>query len=117
MPIYEYRCERGHTFEVLQRMADEPVSVCTDCDAKVERVLHPVAVHFKGSGFYTTDYGKKGRSSGGDSGGESGGDSGESNNGADAGDKASSTDSGSTAGNASKGSESSKTGSSSSDKS
>ncbi len=60
MPIYEYRCERGHTFEVLQRMTDEPVSVCSSCDAAVERVLHPVAVHFKGSGFYTTDYGRKG---------------------------------------------------------
>ena len=60
MPIYEYRCDRGHTFEVLQRMADDPVTVCTTCDAKVQRVLHPVAVHFKGSGFYTTDYGRKG---------------------------------------------------------
>jgi putative FmdB family regulatory protein len=61
MPIYEYRCERGHTFEVLQRMTDDPVAVCTTCEATVQRVLHPVAVHFKGSGFYTTDYGKKGR--------------------------------------------------------
>jgi putative FmdB family regulatory protein len=61
MPIYEYRCERGHTFEVLQRMTDDPVSVCTTCEATVQRVPHPVAVHFKGSGFYTTDYGKKGR--------------------------------------------------------
>jgi putative FmdB family regulatory protein len=59
MPIYEYRCERGHTFEVLQRMTDDPVSVCTTCEATVQRVLHPVAVHFKGSGFYTTDYGKR----------------------------------------------------------
>ena len=58
MPIYEYRCERGHTFDVLQRMTDDPVRVCATCDAKVERVLHPVAVHYKGSGFYTTDYGR-----------------------------------------------------------
>jgi putative FmdB family regulatory protein len=106
MPIYEYRCEQGHTFEVLQRMVDEPVSVCTDCDAKVERVLHPVAVHFKGSGFYTTDYGKKGSGSGAS-------DSSESKNGSDVGDKRSKKDSGSTAGNASKSTESSKTGSSS----
>jgi putative FmdB family regulatory protein len=105
MPIYEYRCERGHTFEVLQRMADDPVSVCTDCDSKVERVMHPVAVHFKGSGFYTTDYGKKGRSSG---------ESGESKNGSDSGDKGSNKDGGSSAGSASKGGESSKTGASSS---
>jgi putative FmdB family regulatory protein len=59
MPIYEYRCERGHTFEVMQRMSEDPVTSCASCDASVQRVFHPVAVHFKGSGFYTTDYGKK----------------------------------------------------------
>jgi putative FmdB family regulatory protein len=59
MPIYEYRCENGHTFEVLQSMSDDPVATCEVCGAPVQRVLHPVAVHFKGSGFYTTDYGKK----------------------------------------------------------
>ena len=59
MPIYEYRCERGHTFEVMQRMTDDPLTSCSTCDAPVQRVFHPVAVHFKGSGFYATDYGKK----------------------------------------------------------
>jgi putative FmdB family regulatory protein len=59
MPIYEYRCERGHTFEVTQRMTDDPLTSCSTCDAPVQRVFHPVAVHFKGSGFYSTDYGKK----------------------------------------------------------
>ena len=59
MPIYEYRCDKGHTFEVIQRMIDEPLTECTVCGAPVQRVFHPVAVHFKGSGFYTTDYGKK----------------------------------------------------------
>ena len=59
MPIYEYRCERGHTFEVMQRMTDDPLSSCSTCGAPVQRVFHPVAVHFKGSGFYNTDYGKK----------------------------------------------------------
>jgi putative FmdB family regulatory protein len=59
MPIYEYRCERGHIFEVTQRMTDDPVTSCSTCDAPVQRVFHPVAVHFKGSGFYTTDYRKK----------------------------------------------------------
>jgi len=59
MPIYEYRCDNGHNFEVMQRMVDDPVTTCTTCDASVQRVFHPVAVHFKGSGFYTTDYGKK----------------------------------------------------------
>ena len=57
MPIYEYRCERGHQFEVMQRMTDDPVQSCTRCEAPVQRVFHPVAVHFKGKGFYNTDYG------------------------------------------------------------
>jgi putative FmdB family regulatory protein len=59
MPIYEYRCEQGHTFEVMQRMTDDPLASCSTCGAPVQRVFHPVAVHFKGSGFYNTDYGKK----------------------------------------------------------
>ena len=61
MPIYEYRCEKGHTFEVMQRMTDDPVSTCTTCEAPVQRVFHPVAVHFKGKGFYNTDYGTRKR--------------------------------------------------------
>jgi putative FmdB family regulatory protein len=60
MPIYEYRCRNGHTFEVFQSMSDDPVTACQECGAPVERVFHPVAVHFKGSGFYTTDYARKG---------------------------------------------------------
>ena len=60
MPIYEYKCEKGHAFEVMQRMADDPISKCTACGRPVQRVFHPIAVHFKGSGFYNTDYGKKG---------------------------------------------------------
>ena len=67
MPVYEYRCERGHTFEVMQRMSDDPVTSCSTCEAPVQRVFHPVAVHFKGSGFYTTDYGKKSKGSSGSS--------------------------------------------------
>lgn len=59
MPIYEYKCENGHVFDVIQKMSDEPLSECQECGAPAERVLHPVAVHFKGSGFYNTDYGKK----------------------------------------------------------
>ena len=61
MPIYEYRCEQGHTFEVMQRMSDEPLVSCQTCEAPVQRVFHPVAVHFKGSGFYNTDYGTRKR--------------------------------------------------------
>lgn len=70
MPIYEYRCENGHTFEVTQSMSDDPVEACEQCGAPVERVFHPVAVHFKGSGFYTTDYAKA-KSGGSSSDGES----------------------------------------------
>jgi putative FmdB family regulatory protein len=64
MPIYEYRCPNGHTFEVFQRMSDPPASACEVCGASpVEKVLFPVAVHFKGSGFYSTDYGRGSRKS------------------------------------------------------
>jgi putative FmdB family regulatory protein len=66
MPTYEYRCSNGHNFEVVQRMSDDPVKVCEVCGAPVQRVFHPVAVHFKGSGFYSTDYGRA-RGGGGDS--------------------------------------------------
>ena len=61
MPIYEYRCEKGHQFEVMQRMVDPPVTECETCGRPVQRVFHPVAVHFKGKGFYNTDYGTKRR--------------------------------------------------------
>jgi putative FmdB family regulatory protein len=64
MPIYEYRCGKGHTFEVMQRMTDDPLDGCERCGAPVQRVFHPVAVHFKGSGFYNTDYGKRKRGGG-----------------------------------------------------
>src|ERR1700752_3792204 len=62
MPIYEYRCKKGHTFDVMQRISDDPVTECEVCGAPVQRVFHPVAVHFKGSGFYNTDYGTRKRS-------------------------------------------------------
>jgi putative FmdB family regulatory protein len=59
MPLYDYRCENGHVFEVMQRMSEDPLTECTECGAPVQRLLHAPAVHFKGSGFYTTDYGRK----------------------------------------------------------
>ena len=62
MPIYEYRCPNGHTFELFQRMSDLPADACEVCGASpVEKVLYPVAVHYKGSGFYSTDYGRGSR--------------------------------------------------------
>jgi len=64
VPIYEYRCDAcGDTFEVLQKFSDEPVETCKLCGGSVRKVLHPVAIHFKGTGFYTTDYARKSVSS------------------------------------------------------
>jgi putative FmdB family regulatory protein len=101
MPIYEYRCDNGHSFDVLQSMSDDPVKECEVCGAPVQRVLHSPAVHFKGSGFYTTDYGSKKRPKGGgesDSGSGSDGDSGKSSASGDkssgSGDKAKASSSG-----------------------
>jgi putative FmdB family regulatory protein len=86
MPIYEYRCEQGHTFEVIQRMSEDALDSCEVCSAPAARVLHAPAVHFKGSGFYNTDYGTRKRArergssdgdgKGGDAKGKSGGDGG-----------------------------------------
>jgi putative FmdB family regulatory protein len=62
MPIYEYRCPEGHTFELFQRMTEPPPSACELCGASpVSKVLYPAAIHFKGSGFYSTDYGRGGK--------------------------------------------------------
>ena len=60
MPIYEYKCPNGHLFEVFHGMTEPGPEVCEVCGAApLQRVLHPVAVHYKGSGFYSTDYGRK----------------------------------------------------------
>lgn len=80
MPIYEYKCENGHLFEAVQRMVDDSLSECELCAAPAERVFSPIAVHFKGTGFYATDYGsrKAGNSAtdaDGDGGGSDGSDS------------------------------------------
>ncbi len=61
MPLYEYKCKKGHTFDVIQSFADDPITKCEICGAKAERVLSAPAIHFKGSGFYNTDYGTKRR--------------------------------------------------------
>jgi putative FmdB family regulatory protein len=60
LPTYEYRCLAcEHQFERFQRMSDEPVKECEVCGASVKRLLFPVAIHFKGKGFYSTDYSKR----------------------------------------------------------
>lgn len=56
MPIYEYKCESGHLFDVMQRMSEDSLTACVECGAPVRKVLHPVNISFKGSGFYSTDY-------------------------------------------------------------
>jgi putative FmdB family regulatory protein len=59
VPIYEYKCPNAHLFEVFHSMSDPGPQVCEVCgEGPVTRVLHPVAVHYKGSGFYSTDYGR-----------------------------------------------------------
>jgi putative FmdB family regulatory protein len=71
MPIYEYKCPNGHHIEVFHGMSEPGPRECEVCGASpLERVLHPVAVHYKGSGFYSTDYGR-GRKGTRDGGGES----------------------------------------------
>jgi putative FmdB family regulatory protein len=99
MPIYEYRCPKGHTFERFQSMTAPAPERCDICGATpVEIVLYPVAVHYKGSGFYSTDYGKKGKAAAKKDGGESGSSSGDSgssssDSGSSSGDSASKSDS------------------------
>lgn len=56
MPTYVYRCDScQHQFELFQRMSDDPIDTCPECQAKVRRVIHPVGVVFKGSGWYIND--------------------------------------------------------------
>ncbi len=107
MPIYEYKCDNGHVFDVMQKMADEPLTECVECGAPAVRVLTAPAVHFKGSGFYNTDYGKrKGGGSNGSGDSSSGSSSSESSS-------SSSGDSGSSSGSDSKSTASSSSSSSS----
>jgi putative FmdB family regulatory protein len=62
MPIYEYRCQKGHTFDTMQRFSDDAIDTCEVCGGPASRVFRAPAVHFKGSGFYNTDYGTRKRS-------------------------------------------------------
>lgn len=101
MPIYEYLCPDGHRFEVVQRFSDDPVTVCEDCGRPVQRVLFAPAVHYKGKGFYATDYGRKGAngnkpdSSAGSESGSKDGAAASSGSGSDSGSSSESKDSGS----------------------
>jgi putative FmdB family regulatory protein len=60
VPTYEYTCrDCGHTFDIVQKMTDEPLKVCPECGGALRKVFAVPAIAFKGSGFYTTDHGKK----------------------------------------------------------
>ncbi len=99
MPIYEYKCPNGHLFDAFHGMTEPGPTVCTVCgEGPLQVVLHPVAVHYKGSGFYSTDYGRKSKQppkdgASGDSSGSTsgGGDSGSSSDGGSGGDSGGST--------------------------
>ncbi|HJZ35095.1 MAG TPA: FmdB family zinc ribbon protein [Solirubrobacterales bacterium] len=103
MPIYEYKCDNGHVFDVLQKMTDESLTECIECGAPAHRVLTAPAVHFKGSGFYNTDYGKRkgGGSNGSSSENSSSSDSSGSSDSSSSSDSGSSSKSESTAGSSS----------------
>jgi len=118
MPVYEYRCDNEHRFEAFQPMADDALDKCEVCGAPVQRVLSAPAVHFKGSGFYTTDYARSGKAGGdseggGESKGKDGGDSGKGSE--KKGDSGSSSESGSSGNGSSSSKSESKSGSSSKD--
>jgi putative FmdB family regulatory protein len=94
MPIYEYRCVDGHTFDVMQSMTDDPITKCEVCGKPVQKVMHSPAVHFKGSGFYTTDYGKGSKGKNGSKAGSSSSSSSDSKESKDSSSSSSSSDSG-----------------------
>ena len=63
MPTYGYQCkECNHTFEVIQKMSDKPLEECEKCKGKIRRLIYPVGIAFKGSGFHINDYKKPGSS-------------------------------------------------------
>lgn len=75
MPTYEYLCRAcAHTFEIVQKMSDDPLTICPECGGDLRKVFAPPAITFKGSGFYATDHGKKTRTSAPSSGAGSGGE-------------------------------------------
>ena len=73
MPLYEYECKKcGHRFEKIQKFSDKMVKKCPECGGQVEQMISAPAVQFKGTGWYVTDYAKKGSSAGSSSSSDSG---------------------------------------------
>lgn len=92
MPLYEYKCPNGHLFEVMHGMTEDGPAVCEVCgEGPLQRVLYPVAVHYKGSGFYSTDYGRKSKATAKEGGGS---DSSSGSGSSDSGSSSSSSDGG-----------------------
>jgi putative FmdB family regulatory protein len=60
MPLYEYRCANGHTFEIIRKFSDPPVETCPTCGSPVQKLMSSPAIQFKGTGWYITDYARKG---------------------------------------------------------
>jgi putative FmdB family regulatory protein len=108
MPTYDYLCDNGHRFEYDQRITEDALETCIECGAPVRRMLHAPAIHFKGSGFYSTDYGSKKRGPNG-SGQESKAES-SSNGGSDSSSSSSSSDSSSSTSSTGDGAKKSTTG-------
>jgi putative FmdB family regulatory protein len=67
VPLYEYECPKDGVFEQMQKFSDPPLTVCPKCGSPVEKLLSAPAIQFKGSGWYVTDYARKGRSDAGES--------------------------------------------------
>jgi putative FmdB family regulatory protein len=68
VPLYEYQCAKCGRFEIIQKFADQPLSVCPTCGQEVQKLLSAPAIQFKGTGWYITDYARKGGSGGSSSG-------------------------------------------------
>lgn len=75
MPLYDYKCENGHTFELLQSWTSERVATCGECGTDAQRQISVPMVMYKGSGFYTTDYARNGSSRNGNGSSDSESDS------------------------------------------
>jgi putative FmdB family regulatory protein len=73
VPLYEYQCAQCGRFELIQKFSDEPLRACPTCGKEVQKLLSSPAIQFKGSGWYITDYARKGKSGGGAEGNKGGG--------------------------------------------
>jgi len=64
MPIYEYQCQKCGTFEITQRITEKPLGKCPNCKGKVKKLISNTSFQLKGTGWYVTDYARKGKEAG-----------------------------------------------------